>query len=361
MNLNPFIRPKSSNVRTVMLDVVYALIPLIIIAGIAFGKSGLFVIGISIGSAVLTDLFYSAVFLKDYKKAMDGSAIITGLLLAFTVSPLTPIYVIAFGASMAILFGKGLWGGLGKNRFNPALVGREFMSVFFASTMTSPEIWQTKTAVWIPATDVIHGLKFQFLDTYTDNLLYKTSGALGEYSIALITLAGIFLLFRKRISWHIPFGLLVTFSVIGWLASDQDVQFSMAGMLFAAIFMATDMPSSPSTPVGKLYYGAMIGVVSLILIIGNVKYEYLSYSILILNGFSYMISDTFRPQTWGADRNIRSFIERCLLLTLAIIGTTMAVLSLYYYQLISYLIYIYLFYCLVKFNPATAKSTQNSF
>lgn len=347
----PHIQSKGNSTKAVMIDVIIALLPLIVVAWIAFGSTALQLIGVTIGAALVTEVIFSAVLLKKYTSILDGSAIITALLLAFTLSPLTPWYVAAFGSFSAVLFGKILWGGLGQNQFNPALVGREFMSVFFATVMTSPTIWDTKTGVNVPVTDLFPGIEYPYLASYLNGLLYKTTGALGEYSIACILLGGLYLILRKRISWHIPFSLLAVFSLLFWFVPDgDDLKFSLAGVLLGTIFMATDMPSSPVNSNGKLYYGAMIGVVAFIFIAGGVRYEYMSYSILLLNGFSQQISTVFKPVAWGAVNDWKKRIEHIFLLTLTILGFALGILSLYYYGMISYLIYLYIIYLILKFN-----------
>lgn len=340
-----------------MLDVIIALLPIAIVAVIAYGLQAFLLISVSIGVCILTDFIFSALLLKKYDTILDGSAIVTGLLMVFTISPLVPWYVVAFGAFAAILFGKIIWGGLGKNRFNPALVGREFMSVFFASIMTSPTIWNTVGLINIKAENIFPGLQ-PFADSYFSRLLYKTSGSMGEYSVALLVLGGIYLLLRKRISWHIPFSVLTVFSLLFWVIDNAtDFNYSLSGVMLGTLFMATDMPSSPSTSSGKLYYGTMIGLVAFILIAGGVHFEYMSYAILILNGFSLVINNVLRPRVWGTFLNQRKRIEQLFLLTLAILGTTMAVLSLHYYGLHQYLLYTYIVYVIFKFNFSTFKET----
>lgn len=347
----PHIQPKGNSAKVVMLDVIIALLPLIGVAWIAYGNVALQLIGITVSTALVTELLFSAFLLRKYTSILDGSAVITALLLACTLSPATPWYVAAFGAFSAVLFGKILWGGLGKNRFNPALVGREFMSVFFATAMTSSTIWDTKSLVNIPATDLFPGIEYSYLSSYLNGLLYKTTGALGEYSIACILLGGMYLIVRKRISWHIPLSLLTVFSLLFWFVPDgDDLKFSLAGVLLGTIFMATDMPSSPVNSNGKLYYGAMIGAVAFILIAGGVRYEYMSYSILLLNGFSDRISSVFKPVAWGAVNDWKKRIETIFLLTLTILGFALGILSLYYYEIISYLVYLYIIYLIFKFN-----------
>lgn len=359
MKLNPYIKPKRNQTPLVMLDVIIALLPIVVIAVMAFGQRALVLMSVSVATAVLTDFLFSALLLKKYKTVLDGSAVVTGLLLALIISPLTPWYVMAFGAFSAIVFGKIVWGGLGKNRFNPALVGREFMSVFFASVMTSSGIWTTKGLVNVPATQYFPGLN-PTLDTYLSGMVYKTSGALGEYSVLCIALGGLYLLLRKRISWQIPFALLAVFSLMFWMVDDYiNLKFSLAGVLFGTIFMATDMPSSPTTAYGKFYYGAMIGLVAFILIAAGVRFEYMSYSILILNGFSFFISDVFRPRIWGQALDKKKRTEQIFLLTLAIIGVSLSIVSLYYYDLIPYLVYVFIVYVIFKFNFSIYKSVNN--
>lgn len=358
MNLNPYIKPKYNSAAAVMADVIIALLPLVAVAYMAYGLSALLLIGVAVGTAILTDFLFSLLYLKKVAAPLDGSAVITGLLLSFTLPPITPWYVVAFGAFSAILFGKMLWGGLGKNRFNPALVGREFMSAFFP-IMASSAIWATKSAINIKSLDFL-GNGQSYFGMYINNLLYKPAGALGEYSILLIALGGLYLLLRRRISWHIPFALLLVFSAGFWLVENgDDLKFSIGGVLLGCLFMATDMPSSPNTPYGKLYYGAMIGLVAFLFILGNIRFEYMSFSILLLNGFSKKINEVFIPTPFGHKTDWKTRIEQVFLLTLSVLGVTLAVLSLYYYNMVHYLVYVYIVYIIFKFNFSFIKRISN--
>ncbi len=350
MNFNPYIRAQRNTTPIIMLDVIIALLPIVIASGIAFGIKALLLIFTAALSAVLTDFIFSGILLKNKKAVFDGSSIVTGLLIALIVSPLTPWYVLAFGASMAVLVGKILWGGLGKNHFNPALVGREMMTTFFPAVLGSSGIWATQYFVNVPAMDFFPGLESGYLNSYLSGLIYKTTGALGEYSSALIILGGLYLLIRRRISWHIPTALLTVFYACFWFVEDgDDLKYSIAGVLFGTIFMATDMPSSPNSNSGKLYYGSMIGLVNFLLIWGGVRFEYLSWSILILNGFSIRINEVFKPRVWGTKINWYAKFEKIFLLTISILGVTLAALSLYRYDLQSVLIYVFMGYIILKF------------
>lgn len=360
MKLNPFIKPKFNGTKTVMFDVVIALLPLIFTAWLAYGISALKIIGISIVTALATEFLFSLILFKKLKSIFDFSALITALLLAFTLSPMTPWYIVAFGAFAALLFGKILWGGLGKNRFNPALVGREFMAAFFVSAMTSSSIWKTKSVINVSTENLFPNLKYDNVSQYLSELIYKSSGALGETSILFLILGGIYLILRNRISWHIPVFLILGFLILLWIfGGNNQIHFSLAGLLLGGIFMATDMPSSPTTKDGKIYYGLMIGITAFIFILGKIQFEYLSYSILLLNGFSNKISNVFKPRVWGTKTNWKQKGEAIFVLTLSILAVCLAMISLYYYELINYLVYVYIIYLIFKYTTSFHEKISN--
>lgn len=299
------------------------------------------------------------IFLNNKRSFLDGSALVTALLLLCTLSPLTPWYVAAFGSFCAILFGKIVWGGLGKNRLNPALVGREFMSVFFAAVMTSPNLWKSQHLVHISSSDLFSTARLDFLLDYLSLLVFKTSGAMGEYSILAIILGGLYLLIRKRISWHIPLTLLATWCICTWLNGTDPLSYSIAGTLLGTIFMATDMPSSPTTEFGKIYYGTLIGICAFIFVKAGIRFEYMSFSILLMNGFSERISQVFKPIIWGARTNYHQKLEAVILLTIHIAIVAAAIIALYYYHLLHYAVYLYLAFIIYKFNYSFSKKIHN--
>lgn len=346
----PFVRA-NDNTSKVMTDVIYSLLPCIVMSFLAFSFVPLTVILVAIGSAMITEFIFSSLFFGKTDSLNDGSAIVTGILLAFTIAPFTPLYVVAFGGAMAVLFGKLLWGGLGRNMFNPALIGREFMTIFFPLVMTSRTIWYDKTAVNLQSIDI-------FGDKFFNELFFKASGAIGEYSIFFLILGGLFLLLRRRISWHIPFGLFVAFTAVLLIFSGQNITFSLGGLLLGAIFMATDMPSSASTKTGKLFYGAMIGLVAITCIINDVKYEYMSYSILILNAFVSPINWVFRPRVWGEKLDIPTRLWQGATTVGGIAAAAFAVIYLHHMDAIQYLIYAYIAFCVIRFVAIDMKKEQ---
>ncbi len=360
MLLQPFIKSRFSHTQLIMLDVIIALMPMVFAAWLAYGQLALIQIGIAVVTACLTDLLFSAILLKKYKSIWDGSAVVTALLFVFTLSPLSPWYMVSFGAFAAILFGKIVWGGLGKNTFNPALVGREFMAVFFASSLSSSSLWKTADLIQTAGVSYTWATDITAISDRLNAIVFKTNGALGEYSILAISLGGLYLLIRGRISWHIPLSLIAGLTLLLGIFNEANLQFSIAGVLLGSLFMATDMPSSPTTKLGKCYYGFMIGITAFICIKSGVRYEYMSYSILLLNGFSSPISRVFKPQVWGTSRDWKKWIEDIFVLSLLILGLSFAIVSLYQYDLIHYLIYLYIIYIIFKFNYSFSNQISNA-
>ncbi|MBL4561399.1 MAG: RnfABCDGE type electron transport complex subunit D [Labilibaculum sp.] len=345
---SPFLSRRLS-VSSVMFDVVIALVPLAVIACLAFGINSLIILGVAIVSCLLSEILFSAILLRQTNTWKDSSAIVTGILLALTLSPLTPWYIVAFGGVTAILFGKVLWGGLGRNTFNPALVGRELMTVFFANTMNGTGIWSTAKHVNLQPTSFFPNVA-ESAGSYLNKLIYSPQGALGEYSILFIVLGGLYLIFRNRISWHIPLAMFFVFTQVQWLIPDSiPFQFALAGLLFGVLFMATDMPTSPSHNSAKIYYGVLLALVVAILIIGEVRYAYMSYGILIMNAFSRPITNLFTPRPWGKPSEWKSMVKPVFILTLSVLGTAFAVVSLARLELINYLVYTYLIFIVFEY------------
>lgn len=350
--LPPFLRT-SDSVSKIMADVLFALLPVCFMAWLAFGMEPVMVILVACGSAVATEFLFSRLYFGTTASLSDGSSLVTGTLLACTLAPFTPLYVVAFGGSMAVLFGKLLSGGLGRNRFNPALVGREFMTVFFPAIMTSGAIWYRYDAVNVSGLDWLP-------DAFADSLIFRGSGAIGEYSVVLLVLGGVYLLLRNRISWHIPVALTVSFTVLFMLLPAGEYRFSLAGMLLGAIFMATDMPTSSSTTIGRLYYGAMIGAIAVMCIAFGVRHEYMSYSILLLNAFVVPIDWVFRPTVWGGKKRLATRILEGIGLTAAILCVTGFVVWLHHREWIMYLVFLYIVWSIGGFLMRQRKADRDA-
>ena len=342
MSFNPFVRT-DVEVRDVMKDVIISLFPAIIAAGLVYGLTALLVIVTSIFSAVVTEKLFSRIFLNDKDSAHDLSAVITGILMALTLAPLTSLPVVAFGASMAIIFGKLMYGGIGKNVLNPAVVGREFMTVFFPAAMSSGTIWFSQEALRLSKINFFVNFQKTPIMSYLDELLLTSSGSLGSYSAFALILGGLYLLLKNRISWHIPVTLFAT-SFIATMILKDGISVSMGGLLLTGIFMATDMPTSPSSAGGKIYYGIMLGVVIVLLSVLGVKNETLSYVLLILNPFTRYINKVFRPVVFGYEvkEEVVKQVGKGILLTLGIIVFALIFIGLHKIGAIPYLVYLYI-------------------
>lgn len=347
--LNPPFIKSADTVGKIMSDLVLALFPCIIISYFTFGLCPILVIMASVGSAVVSEFIFSSLFLHKRDSIFDGSCVVTGILLALTLAPFTPVYIAAFGAACAVIFGKLLWGGLGRNLFNPALVGREFMAAFFPAVMVSRGIWYNNNFHETVSIKPFNVLGSGTLTDYLNFLSFKPSGAIGEYSILLLILGGLFLLLKKRISWQIIFPLLTIFSLLTWIVK-KEITFSLGGLILGAVFMATDMPSSATTKGGKIYYGLMIGITAVLFIANNIRYEYMSYSILLINGFSRIINKKFPPKVWGETVDYKKTVWNTLLLTILILICTLLIILLYKYDAIKYLVFLYIAGCIIHFN-----------
>ena len=342
ISFTPYIRTEV-DVRNIMKDVIIALFPAIIAAWLVYGIRALLVIVVSVLSAVWTEKIFSGVFLNDSESTQNLSAIITGILLALTLAPFTSLPVVAFGASMAIIFGKLMYGRIGKNIFNPAVVGREFMTVFFPVAMSSGAIWFNKEALKMSNIRFFENFSKTPFANYLDSLLLSPSGSLGSYSAFALILGGLYLLLKNRISWHIPVSLFAT-AFLATMFLKDGISVSIGGVLLIGIFMATDMPTSPMSPAGKVYYGVMLGAVIVLLTMLGIKNETLSYVLLILNPFAKIINKVFRPVVFGYDLKevIGEQLGKASLLTLGIFVVAASFTTLHKMGAIPYLVYLYI-------------------
>ena len=348
LSFTPYIRTET-DVRNIMKDVIISLFPAIIASGLVYGINALLLIATSVLSAVVTEKLFSKIFLDDTNSIHDLSAIITGILLAMTLAPLTPLPIVIFGAAMAVIFGKLMYGGIGKNILNPAVVGREFMTVFFSVSMSSGAIWFSQKALLLPKINFFANFYKAPFTSYLDELLLSSSGSLGSYSTFALILGGLYLLLKNRISWHIPVSLFATFFLITMLLK-EDTSVSIGGLLLTGIFMATDMPTSPSFAGGKIYYGIMLGLIIVLLSLLGIKNETLSYVLIILNPFTKFINKVFRPVVFGYDikEEILKQSGKMILLTIGIFTFAVIFVESHKFGIIPYLVYLYILILTIK-------------
>lgn len=318
------------SVEKIMWGVVIALIPSFGMSVYYFGFDAIKVVLLAVVFCVAIEFLIQKFVLKSDVTAMDGSAVITGILLAYNVPSNIPVWQLFAGSVVAIGVSKMAFGGLGKNPFNPALVGRAFMLASFPVEMTTwpkplSNIWDMGADAVTSATplgrlaeggvnslgkvaDAVPPLEpVSYMDLFIGNV----GGALGEISAAAILIGGIYMLFRKIITWHIPVFYLLSlagFSAVLWLIdpskyADPLFHLLAGGAMLGAWFMATDMVTSPMSVKGQIIFAIAGGILcGAIRIFGSYP-EGCSYSILIMNAFVPIIDKYSKPKRFGKEVN----------------------------------------------------------
>lgn len=296
-----------SSVKSRMWGVVIALLPALAFSLYAFGIGALVVIAVSVLGCVMTEYLIQRYLIKGELTITNGSAVITGLLLAMNLPSNLPVWIVLIGCVVAIGLGKYAFGGLGQNIFNPAILGRVFLLISFPQQMTSWPLPMVNRASYLDATTgaTILG-KMKLNELAPDNVdlmgafMGQMGGSLGEMCGLAILLGGAYLLVRRIISWHIPVSIIATVALFSWCAGINPlVSILSGGVLLGAVFMATDYVTSPMTHKGMVLYGVMIGVITMIIRLWGAYPEGVSFAILIMNGFTPLINKYMRPRQFG--------------------------------------------------------------
>ncbi len=347
------------SVEKLMYGVIIALLPALIVSFWFFGFGAIYLTLLSVASCIGFEYLIQKFILKQAPRISDGSALVTGILLAFNLPSSLPPHIVIIGALVAIGVGKMTFGGLGNNPFNPALVGRVFLLLSFPTRMTKyPKALGFHTQTIIPLNDnfdsvtgatplgmVKAGLKqgesvmdifHQNHINYTDFFMGSIGGSLGEIAAFALIIGLVYMLMTKVITWHIPatiLGTVFVFTGALWMFSidghqiildklginlpyiqymdkalEEIVPFHMAdpvfhlltgGIMLGAIFMATDYVTSPMTPKGQIIYGIGIGLITVVIRVFGAYPEGISFAILIMNGFTPLINLYVKPHRFG--------------------------------------------------------------
>lgn len=296
-----------------MYGVLIALIPAFLVSLYSFGLGALIVTATSVLACVIFEYLIQRFLMKKEPTLCDGSAILTGVLLAFNVPSNLPIWIILIGALAAIGIGKMSFGGLGNNIFNPALVGRVFLLISFPAQMTT---WPIADAFPMTYTDAQTGATvlslmnegaLDQLPSFVDMIIGHMSGSLGEVSAIALLIGFAFMLWKKIITWHIPVSILATvFVFTGLLHLINPVAYASpfihllsGGLLLGSIFMATDYVTSPMSKNGMIVYGVGIGLLTAVIRIFGSYPEGMSFAILIMNAFTPLINSYIKPKHFG--------------------------------------------------------------
>lgn len=314
----------SESVKKIMWSVVVALLPALAVSVFYFGLPVIILTLASVATCLLAEYLIQRFMLKGKCSISDGSAVITGMLLAFNVPANLPVWILITGAFFAIAVAKMPFGGLGKNPFNPALAGRVFMLISFPVQMTT---WPRPTPIWSLGADVITGptplgilkegvkagqnadqlLNASGMPSYVDMLLGQMGGSFGEVSAIAILIGAVFLLIRKVITWEIPVSFILTafiFSGIFYLVdptvyANPCFHLISGGLMLGACFMATDMVTSPTSRCGMIVFGFGCGILTVIIRLFGAYPEGVSFAILIMNALVPLINKGFKPRTYA--------------------------------------------------------------
>ena len=309
--------------KKVMYDVLYALIPAFMVSIYVFGLSALIMTSVAVISCIAFEYLIQKFLLKTTITITDGSALITGILLAFNLPSTLPLWMVIIGSLVAIGVAKMSFGGLGFNIFNPALVGRVFLLISFPVQMTSwPTPVENNTSLFDAVTGettlgiIKEGLMYgETMSTLSDKIpsmmdlfLGITSGSAGEMSGLALIIGGLYLLIRKVITWHIPVTILATmaaFTGIFWLVNPELyanplIHILSGGAILGAFYMATDLVTSPMTKKGMVIFAIGIAVITVVIRLYGAYPEGISFAILIMNAFVPLINTYFKPRRFGS-------------------------------------------------------------
>ena len=312
---SPHIR-SVENTRSIMLDVIIAMLPALFWAIYNFGFKAL----LSVVVSVVACLFWEWLYRKLLKKPQsigDLSAVVTGMLLAFVCPPELPWWALVIGAFFSIVVVKQLYGGIGCNFLNPALAGRAILLASYATAMTTWTLPSSKLHTVVSTATPLAIMKEGTVEKFTelttnysvaDMFIGRVGGSLGEVSALALLLGGAWLLIRKVISWHTPVAFIGTVAILTLISAPagiDNVQYMLynvfgGGLMLGAIFMATDYATSPVTKPGQLIFGIGCGLITCFIRRFGSYPEGVCYSILIMNCTTWLLDKYIRPTIYGA-------------------------------------------------------------
>ena len=317
---SPHIR-SNEDTRSIMLDVILALLPATAWAVYAFGFKALLLVVVSVVACVFWEWAYRKV-MKKPQSIGDLSAVVTGMLLALTCTVNLPWWLLVIGAFFAIVLVKQLYGGIGCNFLNPALGGRAILVASYASFMGNWALPNSKLGVVVSSATPMQIMKEGTLEKWGeltanysvgDMFMGNIGGAMGEVSALALLLGGAYLIIRKVISWHIPvayIGTVLVLSLVAAPAGIDAVQYMLysvfgGGLMLGAIFMATDYATSPVTKLGQIIFGVGCGLLTVFIRRFGSFPEGVCYSILIMNCTTWLLDKYIRPTIYGAAKKAK--------------------------------------------------------
>ena len=303
----PHITGKDSS-RSIMLDVIIAMVPALIAATMIFGSRALILTAVTVAACVIFEALWNKATKKE-QTIGDLSAVVTGMLLAFNMPATMPYWMAIVGAAFAIIMVKQLFGGIGYNFVNPAITARIILATSFASSMTNFAFPMTTCDALASATPLAANVAGAFADgayPFYEMFLGMHGGVIGEVSALALLVGFVYLLIAKVISPVIPVTYVATVAVLA-VVFGQNPLFHIlgGGLLLGAIFMATDYVTSPYTVKGKIVFGIGLGLITMIIRIFGSMTEGVSYAILLMNLFVPYINRLTRQKPLGAPKKVK--------------------------------------------------------
>jgi electron transport complex protein RnfD len=325
---SPFLK-RPVDTPMIMRHVIYSLVPAMAAATWFFGLSAVLIILTSVAGCVLAEWLIKGRRRLRESPIMDGSAVVTGVLLALTLPPSLPLWMAFLGGMFGMVFGKLVFGGLGNNVFNPSLVGRAFLQACFPVALTT---WTAQRGAGgtfglqpgnlaLPllsadidaittATPLAH-MKFEHMPTPLSDLLFgTTAGSIGETSALVLLVGGAYLAYRKFLNWRIPVGIFAGVYATATLLQALDgtrpdglFHILSGGLMLGAVFMATDPVTSPVTPLGAWVFAFCTGALVVLIRQFSGLPEGVMYAVLLMNGLTPLIDRVTQPRTYGTRRH----------------------------------------------------------
>ena len=328
-------RELQENIAKTNIDILISLIPILLAAFLVYQVMPILVILSAVVASELAEVIFSLLIQRKKETLKDLSGIVIGALTGLALAPFTPLYVAAFAGAMATLFGKVIYGETEKKIFNPVILGKLFVLTFF------PAVLASNSAAWANP-EVLNISE----STSLPSLILTDRGIIGELSIIAMVLGAIYLLFRSKITWHIPVSFFVTIFFGYYIASNQNINVatSLGEVIFMGVFVLTDTFTTPQHGFGKVFFGFLAGVSTIIFWFMGIQAEAIVYSVLILNPFTRPINTIYKPNVFGVETVSFAKIIQGLGLAILIIALVFAVSYLHTLGFVPYIVYIYIVY-----------------
>ena len=328
-------RELQENIAKTNIDILISLIPMLLAAFLVYQVMPILVILSAVVASELAEVIFSLLIQRKKETLKDLSGIVIGALTGLALAPFTPLYVAAFAGAMATLFGKVIYGETEKKIFNPVILGKLFVLTFF------PAVLASNSAAWANP-EVLNISE----STSLPSLILTDRGIIGELSIIAMVLGAIYLLFRSKITWHISVSFFVTIFFGYYIASNQNINVttSLGEVIFMGVFVLTDTFTTPQHGFGKVFFGFLAGVSTIIFWFMGIQAEAIVYSVLILNPFTRPINTIYKPNVFGVETVSFAEIIQGLGLAILIIALVFAVSYLHTLGFVPYIVYIYIVY-----------------